>query len=45
MNEQSKNEKKESLDLKKQENLVKAKKLPDKKTQKKVENNQGFIVD
>ena len=30
MNEQSKNEKKESLDLKKQENLVKAKKSSDK---------------
>ena len=38
MNEQSKNEKKESLNLKKQENLVKEKKLSDKdkNTQKKL---------
>ena len=45
MNEQSKNEKKESLNLKKQENLVKAKKLSDKNTQKKVKNNQDLLVD
>ena len=47
MNEQSKNEKKESLNLKKQENLVKEKKLSDKdkNTQKKVKNNQGVLVD
>ena len=45
MNEQSKNEKKESLNLKKQENLVKEKKLSDKNTQKKVKNNQDFLVD
>ena len=47
MNEQSKNEKKESLNLKKQENLVKEKKLSDKdkNTQKKVKNNQDVLVD
>ncbi len=45
MNEQSKNEKKESLNLKKQENLVKEKKLLDKNTQKKVKNNQDSLVD
>ena len=45
MNEQSKNEKKESLDLKKQENLIKAKKPLDKNTQKKVKNSQDFLVD
>ena len=45
MNEQSKNEKKESLNLKKQENLVKEKKLSDKNTQKKVKDNQGSVVD
>ena len=45
MNEQSKNEKKESLDLKKQENLVKAKKPLDKNTQKKVKNSQDLLVD
>ena len=46
MNEQSKNEKKESLNLKKQENLVKEKKLSvDKNTQKKVKNNQDLLVD
>ena len=45
MNEQSKNEKKESLNLKKQENLVKEKKLSDKNTQKKVKNNQDSLVD
>lgn len=47
MNEQSKNEKKESLNLKKQENLVKEKKLSDKdkNTQKKVKNNQDSVVD
>ena len=45
MNEQSKNEKKESLDFKKQENLVKAKKSPDKNTQKKVKNSQDLLVD
>ena len=43
MNEQSKNEKKESLNLKKQENLVKEKKLSDKNTQKKVKNNQDSL--
>ena len=47
MNEQSKNEKKESLNLKKQENLIKEKKLSDKdkNTQKKVKDNQGSVVD
>ena len=45
MNEQSKNEKKESLDLKKLENLVKAKKPLDKNTQKKVKNSQDLLVD
>ena len=47
MNEQSKNEKKESLNLKKQEYLVKEKKLSDKdkNTQKKVKNNQDVLVD
>ena len=45
MNEQSKNEKKENLNLKKQENLVKEKKLLDKNTQKKVKNNQDSLVD
>ena len=45
MNEQSKNEKKESLNLKKPENLVKEKKLSDKNTQKKVKNNQDSLVD
>ncbi len=45
MNEQSKNEKKESLNLKKQENLVKAKKSPDKNTQKKVKTSQDLLVD
>ena len=47
MNEQSKNEKKESLNLKKQENLVDEKKLSDKdkNTQKKVKNNQDVLVD
>ena len=47
MNEQSKNEKKESLNLKKQENLVKEKKVSDKdkNTQKKVKNNQDVLVD
>ena len=45
MNEQSKNEKKESLNLKKQENLLKEKKLSDKNTQKKVKNNQDSLVD
>ena len=47
MNEQSKNEKKESLNLKKQENLVKEKKLSDKdkNTQKKVKNNQDVLVE
>ena len=47
MNEQSKNEKRESLNLKKQENLVKEKKLSDKdkNTQKKVKNNQDSVVD
>ena len=45
MNEQSKNEKKESLNLKKQENLIKEKKSIDKNTQKKVKNNQDFLVD
>ena len=47
MNEQSKNEKKESLNLKKQENLVEEKKLSDKdkNTQKKVKNNQDVLVD
>ena len=45
MNEQSKNEKKESLNLKKQENLIKEKKLLDKNTQKKVKNNQDSVVD
>ena len=45
MIEQSKNEKKESLNLKKQENLVKEKKLSDKNTQKKVKNNQDSLVD
>ena len=45
MNEQSKNEKKESLDLKKQENLTKAKKPLDKNTQKKVKNSQDLLVD
>ena len=47
MNEQSKNEKKESLNLKKQENIVKEKKLSDKdkNTQKKVKNNQDVLVD
>ena len=45
MNEQSKNEKKESLNLKKQENLVKEKKLSDKNTQKKVKDNQDSVVD
>ena len=45
MNEQSKNEKKESLNLKKQENLIKEKKLSDKNTQKKVKNNQDSVID
>ena len=45
MNEQSKNEKKESLDLKKQENLIKAKKPLDKNTQKKVKNSQDLLID
>ena len=45
MNEQGKNEKKESLNLKKQENLIKEKKLSDKNTQKKVKNNQDSVVD
>ena len=47
MNEQGKNEKKESLNLKKQENLVKEKKLSDKdkNTQKKVKNSQDVLVD
>ena len=45
MNEQSKNEKKESLNLKKPENLVKEKKLLDKNTQKKVKNIQDSLVD
>ena len=45
MNEQSKNEKKESLNLKKQENIAKEKKLSDKNTQKKVKNNQDSLVD
>ena len=45
MNEQSKNEKKESLNLKKPENLVKEKKLSDKNTQKKVKNIQDSLVD
>ncbi len=45
MNEQSKNEKKESLDLKKQENLIKAKKPLDKNTQKKVKNSKDLLVD
>ena len=45
MNEQSKNEKKESLNLKKQENLVKEKKFSDKNAQKKVKNNQDSLVD
>ena len=46
MNEQSKNEKKESLNLKKQENLVKEKSYQiDKNTQKKVKNNQDVLVD
>ena len=45
MNEQSKNEKKESLNLKKQENIVKEKKLSDKNTHKKVKNNQDSLVD
>ena len=45
MNEQSKNEKKESLNLKKQENLIKEKKSIDKNTQKKVKNNQDVLVD
>ena len=45
MNEQSKNEKKEGLDLKKQENLIKAKKPLDKNTQKKVKNSQDLLVE
>ena len=45
MNEQSKNEKKENLDLKKQDNFVKAKKSPDKDVQKKVKNAQDLLVD
>ena len=45
MNEQSKNEKKESWDLKKQENLVKAKKSSDKNTQKKAKSSQDFLVE
>jgi len=45
MNEQSKNEKKESLDLKKQENLAKGKKSADKNTQKKIKNSQDLLVD
>jgi molecular chaperone GrpE len=45
MNEQSKNEKKESLNLKKQENIVKEKKLSDKNSHKKVKNNQDSLVD
>ena len=45
MNKQGKNEKKESLNLKKQENLIKEKKLSDKNTQKKVKNNQDSVVD
>ena len=45
MNEQSKNEKKESLDLKKQEKLIKAKKPLDKNTQKKVKNSQDLLID
>ena len=45
MNEQSKNEKKEDLDLKKQENLIKAKKPLDKNTQKKVKNSQDLLID
>ena len=45
MNEQSKNEKKENLDLKKQDNFVKAKKSPDKDVQKKVKNAQDLLAD
>tara|TARA_B100000963_G_scaffold321987_1_gene305712 strand:+ start:3280 stop:3885 length:606 start_codon:yes stop_codon:yes gene_type:complete len=45
MNEQSKNEKKERLDLKKQENLINAKKSLDKGAQKKAKNSQDFLVD
>ena len=45
MNEQGKNEKKESLNLKKQENIVKEKKLSDKNSHKKVKNNQDSLVD
>ena len=45
MNEQSKNEKKESLNLKKQESIVKEKKLSDKNSHKKVKNNQDSLVD
>ncbi len=45
MNEHSKNEKKESLDLKKQENLVKAKKSIERNTQKKTKNNPDLLVD
>ena len=45
MNEQSKNEKKENLDIKKQDNFVKAKKSLDKDVQKKVKNAQDLLVD
>jgi len=45
MNEQRKNEKKEDLDLKKQENLVKRKKSLEKNTEKKVKNSQDLLVD
>ena len=44
MNEQSKNEKKENLDIKKQDNFVKAKKSSDKDVQKKVKNAQDLLV-
>ena len=44
MNEQRKDQKKESSDLKKQETLVKEKKTLDKITQKKVKSSQDLLI-
>ena len=45
MNEQSKDKKKESPDLKKPDNLAKEKKSSDKNTQKKVKSGQDLLID
>ena len=45
MNEQRKNEKNDDSDLKKQENLIKGKKSPEKNATKKVKNSQDLLND